>query len=123
MVPVQLPALERYDRIKLDESERVLAMIPATINLILVDLKIAAAKRSQETRGLLLGDPARGAVRGDNQGENRIASLYFVPVVVSRGTHSTSTIQQTHLSTRRLRRSVNLVRAPADCNVRRHSAP
>jgi hypothetical protein len=45
MVPVLLPALERHNRIKLDETERalLLSMSAATIDRMLADVKIAAA--------------------------------------------------------------------------------
>ena len=45
MIPALLPALERYGRVQLDESERalILSVSAATIDRMLVDVKIAAA--------------------------------------------------------------------------------
>src|SRR5712664_1423739 len=45
MIPILLPALEQHGRLKLDlaDRDRVLAISPATIDRLLVDVKIAAS--------------------------------------------------------------------------------
>ena len=63
MIPALLPALERHGRLRLDDDERglVLSVSAATIDRMLVDVKIAAAGGRRRRVGLLLGDPPRGA--------------------------------------------------------------
>ena len=63
MIPTLLPALERHGRLKLGKAERalVLAVSAATIDRLLIDVKIAAAGGSRRRVGFYSADPTRGA--------------------------------------------------------------
>ena len=60
MIPTLLPALEQHGRLQLGQSDRdrVLAISAATIDRLLVDVKIAAS--GGRRRRILFGNPARG---------------------------------------------------------------
>src|SRR3954453_312657 len=62
MIPILLPALEQHGRLQLGQADRdlVLGISAATIDRLLVDVKIAASGGRRRRAGFYFGNPARG---------------------------------------------------------------
>ncbi|MGY3341449.1 hypothetical protein ACVWZ4_007413 [Bradyrhizobium sp. USDA 4472] len=87
MIPTLLPALEQHGRLQLGQSDRdrVLAISAATIDRLLVDVKIAAMKVTGIAKGAFRGiATSRGAGIAcrlptlKNMGERRVSCRLFV---------------------------------------------
>ncbi len=63
MIPTLLPGLEQHGRLKLGLADRdsVLAISAATIDRLLVDVKIAASGDRRRRAGFYFGNPTRSS--------------------------------------------------------------
>jgi len=97
MIPVLLPALERHDRVRLDESKRalVLSVSAATIDRMLVDVKTAAAGGRRRRVGFYSAIRREVPIRTFNDWNDPPAGFCEIDLVAHGGTSVAGSFIQT----------------------------
>ena len=97
MIPVLLPALEQHGRLKLDQPdrERVLAVSPATIDRLLVDIKVAASGGRRRRAGFYSAIRREVPIRTFNDWGNPPPGFCEVDMVAHGGTSVAGSFIQT----------------------------
>jgi hypothetical protein len=97
MIPILLPALEQHGRLKLGlaERDRVLAISPATIDRLLVDVKIAASGGRRRRAGFYSAIRREVPIRTFNDWNNPPPGFCEVDMVAHGGTSVAGSFIQT----------------------------